>query len=220
MRAEGITIRPWQEQDRQAVQSLLRYLSKDAEVKASDAPTYVAEHEGVVVGMVTLCVYTTLTGTKAYLDHLVVAPEIRRRGVGRALMEYAIDRARDAAASRVDLTARDAKQAAHGLYRSLGFEPRETSLFRLLITPEARRYSAGPVFRNDPEAVPGPRAKQVGSSSRGRTLRRGMRRSRVAVHLYELVVAYELEVARLPGHFAEAESLIEPDGPLVPGGDI
>jgi len=44
--------------------------------------------------MVTLCVYTTLTGTKAYLDHLVVAPESRGIGVGRALVEYAIERAK------------------------------------------------------------------------------------------------------------------------------
>lgn len=136
--AEAITIRLWQEQDHQAVQSLLRQLSEDAEVTASNAPAYVAEREGVVVGMVTLCIYTTLTGTKAYLDHLVVAPEARRHGIGRALMEYAIERARDADASRVDLTARDTKQAAHALYRSLGFEPRETSLFRLLITSEEK----------------------------------------------------------------------------------
>ena len=136
--AGGIRIRPWHEQDLQAVESLLRHLAEDAEITASNAPTYVAEREGVVVGMVTLCVYTTLTGTKAYLDHLVVAPEARRHGVGRALMEYAIERAQDADASRVDLTARETKQAARALYRSLGFEPRETSLFRLLITPEGK----------------------------------------------------------------------------------
>jgi ribosomal protein S18 acetylase RimI-like enzyme len=136
--ATGTTIRPWQEQDRQAVQSLLRHLSEDAEVTASDAPAYVAEREGVVVGMVTLCVYTTLTGPKAYLDHLVVAPEARRRGVARALMEYAIERARTAGASRVDLTARDTKHAAHALYRSLGFEQRETSNLRLSIAPEGK----------------------------------------------------------------------------------
>ena len=136
--ANGITIRPWEERDRQAVQRLLRLLSEDAEVTASDAPTYVAEQDGVVVGMVTLCVYTTLTGTKAYLDHLVVAPDARRRRVGRALVEYAIERARDAGASRVDLTARATKREAHALYRSLGFEQRETLLLRRLIAPDGK----------------------------------------------------------------------------------
>jgi ribosomal protein S18 acetylase RimI-like enzyme len=129
--APGVEIRRWEARDRGAVQALLKLLSEDAEVRAGDAPTYVAEKEGQVVGMVTLCVFTTLTGAKAYLDHLVVAPQWRRSGIGRALVQYAIERARDAGASRVDLTANATKQAGHGLYRSLGFEERETSNFRL-----------------------------------------------------------------------------------------
>jgi ribosomal protein S18 acetylase RimI-like enzyme len=132
-----VTIRPWQARDRVAVQALLRVLDEGAaEVTAGEAPVYVAERNGVVVGMVTLCVYTTLTGAKAYLDHLVVAPEARRRGIGRQLVEYAIERAREAGASRVDLTARATKRAAHALYGSLGFEQRETTNFRLRITSE------------------------------------------------------------------------------------
>lgn len=132
----GVTIRPWQVHDRVAVQALLRVLDEGAEVTAGDAPAYVAERNGVVVGMVTLCVYTTLTGAKAYLDHLVVAPEARRSGIGRQLVEYAIERAREAGASRVDLTARTTKRAAHALYWSLGFEQRETTNFRLRVASE------------------------------------------------------------------------------------
>jgi GNAT superfamily N-acetyltransferase len=88
----AITIRASQARDREAVSRLLKLLSEEAEVTASDAPAYVAERDGVVVGMVTLCVYTTLTGLKAYLDHVVVAADARRHGVGRALVEYAIKR--------------------------------------------------------------------------------------------------------------------------------
>jgi ribosomal protein S18 acetylase RimI-like enzyme len=127
----GITVRPWERRDRSDVQALLRLLSEDAEVIAEDAPTYVAEKEGQVVGMVTLCLFTTLTGAKAYLDHLVVAPRWRRRGVGRALMQHAIQQAKAAGASRIDLTANATKEAGHALYRSLGFQERETSNFRL-----------------------------------------------------------------------------------------
>ena len=126
-----ITIRPWEERDRAHVQALLKLLSQDALVRSEDAPTYVAESDGRVVGMVTLCVFRTLTGPKAYLDHLVVGPDWRRRGIGRALMQYAIEQASTAGASRIDLTANAQKQAGHALYRSLGFQERDTENFRL-----------------------------------------------------------------------------------------
>jgi ribosomal protein S18 acetylase RimI-like enzyme len=81
--------------------------------------------------MVTLCVFITLTGPKAYLDHLVVAPDWRRRGIGQALVEYAIEQARAAGASRIDLTANSEQQGGWALYRSLGFQERDNASFRL-----------------------------------------------------------------------------------------
>jgi ribosomal protein S18 acetylase RimI-like enzyme len=129
--ARRMTIRRWEPSDHEPVQALLRLLSDSAVVRGDDAPTYVAVVDGRVVGMVTLCVFTTLTGRKAYLDHLVVAPDCRRRGIGRALAEHAIEQARAAGASRIDLTAGDAKDAGRALYRSLGFETRETANYRL-----------------------------------------------------------------------------------------
>jgi len=127
----SITIRLWGPRDRDAVQALLSLLSADAYVVALDAPAYVAEADGQVMGMVTVCMFTTLTGRKAFVDHLVVAPEARRRGVARLLMGHAIEVASSAGASRIDLTAGDSKAAARELYGSLGFAERETGSFRL-----------------------------------------------------------------------------------------
>ncbi len=131
MPAVEITIRAWQPADRTHVQALLGLLSAEAQVTDPEAPAYVAVVDGTVAGMVTLCVFHTLTGTKAYLDHLVVAPEHRRRGIGRALVEHAIARAVEAGASRIDLTAGAGKDAGRALYESLGFRRRETSVYRL-----------------------------------------------------------------------------------------
>ena len=119
--------RPW----------VLRLLSQDADVSCEDAPSYVAESAERVVGMLTLCVFRTLTGPKAYVDHLVAAPDRRRRGVGRALVRHAIEQAEAAGASRIDLTANDDKQAARALYNSLGFQERHTGSFRLPLDARA-----------------------------------------------------------------------------------
>jgi ribosomal protein S18 acetylase RimI-like enzyme len=139
-----VTIRAWEPRDREAVEALLRLLSDSATVIGEDAPTYVAERDERVVGMVTLCVFTTLTGRKAYLDHLVVAPGSRGEGIGRALVEFAVAQARSAGASRIDLTANAQKQAGRALYRSVGFRQRDTASFRLNLTesaPAERRES-------------------------------------------------------------------------------
>ena len=134
MPGEGeITIRAWRADDRAAVEGLLRLLSSDAVIVSDDAPVYVADTGERVVGMVTLCVFRTLTGPKAFLDHLVVDPGFRRRGIGRALVKHAVERAEAARASRIDLTANDAKQAGRSLYRSLGFRERDTRSFRLYL---------------------------------------------------------------------------------------
>ena len=129
--APQIAIRAWEPRDREAVQGLLSLLSAEAVVTAGDAPVYVAEDGGRVVGMVTVCVFTTLTGRKAFLDHLVVAGDRRRRGIARELVRHAVAVATAAGASRLDLTAGAGKEPARALYRSLGFRERETGSFRL-----------------------------------------------------------------------------------------
>jgi ribosomal protein S18 acetylase RimI-like enzyme len=128
---DDITIRTWEARDRDQVQRLLRLLSDNARIRSENVPALVAECGGRVVGMVTICVFETLTGPKAYLDHLVVAPDCRRRGIGRALVQQAIGQAEASGASRIDLTASDDKQAGRALYESLGFQRRDTGAFRL-----------------------------------------------------------------------------------------
>ena len=133
MRDGAVVVRRWEEADREAVQALLAMLSEEARVRADDAPTYVAVRDGEVSGMVTLCVFSTLTGPKAFLDHLVVAPALRRQGIGRALVCHAIEVARAAGASRIDLTAGESKQEGRRLYETLGFRERDTYNFRLAL---------------------------------------------------------------------------------------
>jgi ribosomal protein S18 acetylase RimI-like enzyme len=62
---------------------------------------------------------------ECYLAELYVAPAIRGRGLGRALMNAAMDLARDEGADYMDLGTAENDVAARALYESLGFSNRE-----------------------------------------------------------------------------------------------
>jgi ribosomal protein S18 acetylase RimI-like enzyme len=56
-----------------------------------------------------------------WLEDLYVAPEARRLGLGRALVQRTLDRARERGCHRVELDTNEDNSDAIGLYRSLGF---------------------------------------------------------------------------------------------------
>ena len=61
---------------------------------------------------------------------MVVDAGARGRGVGEALTQAAIELSADRGAQTVDLTSRPSRDAANRLYRRMGFEPRETNVYR------------------------------------------------------------------------------------------
>ena len=75
--------------------------------------------DGVLV--LRLCPALWTDGLDAYLEELYVAPGARRRGLGRALVERAMDLAREAGAVRMDLGTGEDDRAARALYERLGF---------------------------------------------------------------------------------------------------
>jgi ribosomal protein S18 acetylase RimI-like enzyme len=62
---------------------------------------------------------------ECYLAELYVVPERRGHGIGRALMEEAMDVARAEGATYMDLGTSEDDVAARALYESLGFSNRE-----------------------------------------------------------------------------------------------
>jgi len=64
-------------------------------------------------------------GLECYLAELYVAPALRGRGLGRALMLSALDEARRRGADYIDLNTSEHDTAARALYESLGFSSRE-----------------------------------------------------------------------------------------------
>lgn len=85
---------------------------------------------GYVVGALTLARFRIPTGTRAWIEDVVVDESARGRGVGEALCRAALERARQAGAVTVDLTSRPGREAANRLYQRLGFERRQTNVWR------------------------------------------------------------------------------------------
>lgn len=84
-----------------------------------------------VVGTLTLAFFRIPTGLQARIEDVVVDQQARGRGIGELLTNAAIERARTAGAKAVGLTSRPAREAANRLYLRLGFEVRETNVYRL-----------------------------------------------------------------------------------------
>ena len=102
-----------------------------ATIAASEASHLLIANEGDrILGSLTLVMFAIPTGIRAWIEDVVVDTEARGKGVGAALNEMALDLARQAGATTVDLTSRPSREAANRLYQRLGFEQRETNVYR------------------------------------------------------------------------------------------
>ena len=93
----------------------------------------VARDGGRVVGMLTLAVFEIPTGVRAIIEDVVVDGDARGSGAGAALVQAALDRAAERGARTVDLTSRPDREAANRLYVRMGFEVRQTNVYRRVL---------------------------------------------------------------------------------------
>ena len=91
----------------------------------------VARLDGRIVGTLTLVVFPIPTGLRAWIEDVVVDEAARGAGVGAALTQAAVGLARADGARTVDLTSRPSRAAAHRLYERLGFQVRDSKVYRL-----------------------------------------------------------------------------------------
>ena len=83
--------------------------------------------EGHIVGILSLTIYRVPTGLRSIIEDVIVEDNMRRRGIGEALVRRALELARAAGASGVSLTSNPQREAANRLYLSMGFELRKTN---------------------------------------------------------------------------------------------
>ncbi len=88
------------------------------------------ESGGRIVGSLTLVTFRIPTGVRSWIEDVVVDTAMRGKGIGEALTRAALQRAAELGAKTVDLTSRPSREAANRLYQRVGFELRQTNLYR------------------------------------------------------------------------------------------
>ena len=99
-------------------------------VAAPASTVLLARVDGRIVGTLTLVMFPIPTGKRAWIEDVVTDEAVRGQGVGTALTLEAIRLAREGGCRTVDLTTRPAREAAGRLYESLGFERRNSRVYR------------------------------------------------------------------------------------------
>ena len=135
-----IEIKNYADTVRDALNDLLPQLSSSPErlteqdlraiIQSDKTLLLMAEEDDRYIGSLTLVVFRIPSGTRARIEDLVVQETARGRGVGRSLVQKAIEMADALGAEAVDLTTHPSREAANTLYKKLGFEIRETNAYR------------------------------------------------------------------------------------------
>jgi ribosomal protein S18 acetylase RimI-like enzyme len=102
-------------------------------VASEDTVLFVARIDGRILGSLTLAFYRIPTGLKAWIEDVVVDSDARGHGVGELLNRAALDEARSRGAKDVSLTSRPSREAANRLYQRIGFERRDTNVYRFTL---------------------------------------------------------------------------------------
>lgn len=127
------------QEDHQAYCELLPQLSGHAKIPSEQALAEVLRlpHIHVFIaktdrihGALTLVINQLTTGINVRIEDVVVDNAARGQGLGKKLMLAAIEKATAAGATAINLTSHPSRVAANRLYKSLGFQPRETNVYR------------------------------------------------------------------------------------------
>jgi ribosomal protein S18 acetylase RimI-like enzyme len=93
----------------------------------------VAEQDGTVVACIGLHAMELLpSGKLGRISVVVVAPEYRRQGIGKRLLDAALTYFDSQECTLVEVTSGEKRQAAHALYRAFGFAEKRSRFVRPL----------------------------------------------------------------------------------------
>ena len=147
----GLSIRKSTENDIPSILSLLYELERprpldDNEVKIfknkirdyfsnSQKTILVAEKEKVIVGIVSILYLQRLNRAKMemYIPELIVTEKLRYSGIGKKLIQYCMDIAKEKDCYRIRLESGNSRKESHKFYKSIGFEQSALSFTKYIL---------------------------------------------------------------------------------------
>lgn len=84
-----------------------------------------------IAGMLTVSIYYSPTGGKAWIEDVVVDERYRGQGFSKQLVNHAIGFVKERGIPLLMLTSKPTRIAANKLYRGLGFEQKQTHVYRM-----------------------------------------------------------------------------------------
>ena len=86
--------------------------------------TYVAEEDSIVVGFITLVEVLSIEDPDGYfkINGIAVAPEYQNRGIGRQLIAFAEETAKERGANSIGVASTFKRTGMHSLLDGLGYE--------------------------------------------------------------------------------------------------
>jgi ribosomal protein S18 acetylase RimI-like enzyme len=103
-----------------------------AEIIAAPATTVLIARDDSeqIVGTTTLVLFRIPTGVRAWIEDVVVDEAAGGKGVGKALTQEALRIAKEHGAKTLELTSRSSREIANHMYKKLGFQARDTNVYR------------------------------------------------------------------------------------------
>lgn len=87
-----------------------------------------------VVGIALMVTYKVISGHKGMIEDVVVDKKHRGKGIGRKLMEKLLEEAQTLKLDEVLLFSSHQRKPAINLYKSLGFQLKDSGLYRLILS--------------------------------------------------------------------------------------
>ena len=84
-----------------------------------------------IAGMLTVGIYYSPTGGKAWIEDVVVDESFRGQGLSKLLVTHAIEFTKSKGVPSLMLTSNPKRIAANKLYQAMGFGRKETNVYRM-----------------------------------------------------------------------------------------